>query len=81
MTDHLFMRDEDGVAAIQLPVAECTGYTCLDSQTVPLAMSYVPMQKYKNRYSPEQALSVGTLFEDLDKPFLGKNTKWEDGKQ
>ena len=35
----------------------------------PLAMSYVPMQKFKNLYDTEKALCRGTLFEDLDLPF------------
>lgn len=38
----------------------------------PLAMSYVPMQKFKNLYDTEKALCRGTLFEDLDLPFKGE---------
>ena len=38
----------------------------------PLAMSYVPMQKFKNIYDTEKALCRGTLFEDLDLPFKGE---------
>ena len=36
------------------------------------AMAYVPMQKYGLVYEAENALEKGTLFPDLDKPFLGK---------
>ncbi len=36
---------------------------------LPLAMAYVPRQKWRNAYSPEEALSRGTLFAELDLPF------------
>lgn len=38
----------------------------------PLAMAYVPMQKFKDLYDPEQAFSAGTVFRELDLPFRGK---------
>lgn len=35
------------------------------------AMAYVPFQQHaENMYSPAQAYEVGTVFEDLCKPFL-----------
>jgi hypothetical protein len=37
----------------------------------PLAMAYVPMQKIHYVYDPDNALMQGTLFPELDKPFLG----------
>ena len=42
---------------------------CLDS--LPLAMAYVPFQKWRSTYSLEKALERGTLFPDLDLPFKG----------
>lgn len=36
----------------------------------PLAMAYVPMQKIGKVYEPEVALNAGTLYPELDKPFL-----------
>ena len=39
---------------------------------LPLTMAYVPMQQYGNVYEVENALEKGTLFPDLDKPFLGR---------
>lgn len=42
---------------------------CLDK--LPLAMSYVPMQKWRNIYDTATALKVGTIFQELDLPFLG----------
>jgi hypothetical protein len=37
----------------------------------PLAMAYVPFQKIHYVYDPDSALMQGTLFPELDKPFLG----------
>ncbi len=38
----------------------------------PLAMAYVPMQKYENVCSPEEGFAVGTMFGDLNLPFVGR---------
>jgi len=38
----------------------------------PLAMAYVPWQKFQNTYEPDKALAAGTIFPELNKPFLGK---------
>ena len=38
----------------------------------PLAMVYSPIQKWRNIYDGETALVRGTIFEELDLPFLGK---------
>ncbi|MDD3360224.1 MAG: spore coat associated protein CotJA [Hespellia sp.] len=35
-------------------------------------MAYVPWQDWKCPYAPLKGLMRGTIFEDLDKPFLGK---------
>ncbi|MBO5231933.1 MAG: spore coat associated protein CotJA [Clostridia bacterium] len=39
---------------------------------LPLTMAYVPFQKIEGTYNKEEALKAGTLFSNLDKPFLGK---------
>ena len=36
-----------------------------------LAMAYVPWQSWRNIMCPEKALRTGTIFEELNKPFLG----------
>lgn len=41
-------------------------------QMLALAMAYVPFQQFGSIYEPEQALSNGTLFPDLNKPFCGR---------
>lgn len=40
--------------------------------SLPLAMAYVPIQKFGETFPPEVAIVKGTLFPDLDKPFLGR---------
>jgi len=37
-----------------------------------LAMAYVPWQTWRDIYDVEKALQRGTIFCELDKPFLGK---------
>lgn len=39
---------------------------------LPLAMAYVPFQTWKTPYDVETALSRGTIFPSLDKPFIGE---------
>ena len=39
---------------------------------VPLAMGYVPWQNFECTYEPAQALQIGTIFPELDKPFYGR---------
>lgn len=45
----------------------------------PLAMVYSPVQKWRNIYDGEVALVRGTIFEELDLPFLGKCCYEKDG--
>lgn len=42
---------------------------------LPLTMSYAPMQKYDKTYEDMEALERGTLYPNLDKPFLGKRMR------
>lgn len=37
----------------------------------PVGMAYVPVQMFQKTLEPEVALSVGTIFPDLNKPWLG----------
>ncbi len=39
---------------------------------LPLTMAYVPFQEWKGTYEPAEALQSGTLFPNLDKPFIGR---------
>lgn len=39
---------------------------------LPLAMGYVPMQRFGQTYDLRTGLQAGTIFPDLHKPFCGK---------
>lgn len=39
---------------------------------MPVAMAYVPCQKFTECFDPCRALHAGTIFPDLCKPFCGK---------
>ncbi|MBW7572524.1 spore coat associated protein CotJA [Caproiciproducens faecalis] len=41
-------------------------------ETTVVAMAYVPFQQFGTVYEPEMGLRSGTIFPELDKPFLGK---------
>ncbi len=46
--------------------------SCSDPFPMALAMAYVRYQQWGTTYDPETALHRGTLFPDLDKPFIGE---------
>ena len=48
--------------------------TPFPSQT-PEAMAYVPFQQFHTTYPAEQGLEYGTIFPELNKPFLGGGMK------
>jgi hypothetical protein len=39
--------------------------------SLPIAMTYTPMQQWKTTYSAQEALMRGTVFPELDLPFEG----------
>ncbi len=43
-----------------------------DMRGMALAMAYTPWQHWNQTYELKKALCVGTIFPELDKPFLGK---------
>lgn len=38
-------------------------------EDMPLAMAYIPFQKWRNLYDPNEAFQRGTIFKELDLPF------------
>lgn len=57
-------------------LAEYTGKGCTPNptpfpQNTPVAMAYIPFQQFGQLYTPETGLDRGTMFPELDKPFLG----------
>ncbi len=51
-----------------------SGSSCMNDplSDLPVAMAYVPWQTWKDLYEIDKALEVGTIFEELNKPFLGR---------
>lgn len=49
--------------------------TAIISDPRPLAMAYVPSQKYHTTFSLAEGFSRGTIFPELCKPFCGKGGK------
>lgn len=43
--------------------------------SLPIAMTYTPMQQWKTTYSAEEALSIGTVFPELNLPFEGRRER------
>lgn len=55
-----------------LPNLSCENKSvCSAVDSCPLAMAYVPMQRWCNTYEPAEGWHRGTIFPDLDLPFLG----------
>ena len=42
---------------------------CIDN--LPIAMAYVPMQRWEQPYDLERGFNTGTIFPSLDLPFTG----------
>lgn len=55
----------------QPPVEQCHTHKDDVLFGLPLAIGYVPWQIWQDIYEPEKALDRGTIFQQLDKPFLG----------
>lgn len=50
----------------------CNMYSVDTVNANPIAMAYVPWQYWETPMDPCQALEIGTIFKELDKPFLGR---------
>lgn len=58
------------------PACDCVKDSC-NRATAPvdsmmIAMAYVPWQQWEDVFDYEKALCVGTIFENLDKPWVGR---------
>lgn len=40
---------------------------------LPLAMAYVPMQAWRDLYEPAEGMHNGTIFRELNLPFMGSD--------
>ena len=43
-----------------------------DPERMPIAMAYVPWQRFERVYELDKALQIGTIFADLNKTFRGQ---------
>ena len=81
-----------GIVCLEVPLHKTIGGMKLDRakadngyrfgslpKNAPLAMAYVPMQRWEKLYEPAAALERGTLFCKLDLPFVGRGAV-SDGK-
>lgn len=61
------------MSSTQLPAAASEQYdSCTDPFPMALAMAYVRYQQWGTTYDPDTAIQRGTMFPDLDKPFIGE---------
>lgn len=75
-----FYSEPSRTVSSSRPAASCTpssfGRTGRSVQETmpgfPLAMAYVPWQHFSNTYEPHEALQYGTIFPELNMPFLGR---------
>ena len=51
---------------------EC-GHADNAMEGMPLAMAYVPWQHWKDTYEPCKALKIGTIFPELNLPFMERS--------
>lgn len=72
LTDMLADAGSEVMAKASAPCCRLDSSLSAFPAETPVGMAYVPYQKWKNVYEPSVALSRGTVFEDLDKPFLGE---------
>lgn len=51
-------------------------YGCGCVENMPLGMAYVPMQDWDCVYNGCQGIEAGTIFPELEKPFLGRHLRY-----
>lgn len=44
----------------------------MELEHLPIGMTYVPMQKWKDIYQLEDGFQCGTIFKELNLPFTGR---------
>lgn len=51
-------------------ISGCPGVSAGHIENLPIGMGYVPMQQWQQIYNLEQGLTRGTIFPELDLPFV-----------
>ena len=71
INDGLLHRMIDGVCDTSPTCSSCEEVRSWGLSGYPLAMVYAPMQDFTEIYDLETALDRGTVFSQLDLPFMG----------
>lgn len=61
----------DTTASMAFSGKGCTPNPTPFPQNTPVAMAYIPFQQFGQLYPLEKGYKQGTIFPELDKPFLG----------
>ena len=72
ITEVISRRSGDVPNTTEIPTDGCY-YNPFPAET-PVGMLYVPYQSWQGIYDPQVALERGTIFEALDKPFIGERS-------
>ncbi|MDO5548835.1 MAG: spore coat associated protein CotJA [Eubacteriales bacterium] len=60
------------------PASKEGGFNAIPQELLSLAMAFVPSQHWQNIYETNVAHARGTIFADLDKPFIGEEAVCHD---
>ena len=66
-------RDTRSCRSCEGDAGRCSGDYRWGLENYPLASVYAPLQCFVKVYDREKALSRGTIFEELDLPFMGES--------
>ena len=73
ISDEMLQRMLDGNASPMMPPASNTPKRTWGLEGHPLASVYAPLQHFHKLYDKDMALQKGTLFAELDLPFMGES--------
>lgn len=68
----------ENTASASLTASGEGGWNAIPQELLSLAMAFVPSQRWQNIYEPTAALARGTIFADIDKPFIGEEAVCND---
>ena len=73
LSDEMLRRMLDGNASPMMPPSQGNQRQTWGLEGYPLASVYAPLQGFQGLYDKETALQRGTLFSELDLPFMGES--------
>ena len=73
---HRMLDSNDQRLSLDLPPVSQESASCLPNggfglRDYPVGMVYAPLQEFRNLYDLDSALRQGTIFRELDLPFMG----------